>query len=576
MLKKVAKGSNMYQGWITHMHTHLGGECSHRCSYCLSGETLILMSDGSQKLLKELVIGDEIIGAVKQGRYMHYVKTLVLAKWKSIKEAILFELNNGTKIECSADHKWHTTRGWLFTKREDKKRRNLGLASRISCIANYQKIISNNEMYKRGYLCGAILGDGHLAIHEYFGRGKVEKQYQFRLACKDKEIIQTVKNYLYEILKITCQEFGFPMKDRKSSKWIDRPAIRTSTQNSLQKISLLLTDTKHNDKDWARGFLAGIFDAEGSSSDVIRISNTDESILTLIEQTLKLWGFNNIREKVTSHCDSIRLLGGLKEIVRFFQITNPKIVRKFNIVGRQVKNSVKVKKIISTHKETEMYDITTGTGDFIANGLLSHNCYVQNNHFGVNPRYKGEVKFLEQELLVDYGQGKVIFEEHMNDMFAEGVQEEDIHKIFDHCYKYPKNSYVFQTKNPVRAWAFKNCFSLDTSLIGTTIETNRTEVLMKLSKAPSPDRRYEGIKLFSLAGFKTFITIEPIMDFDVDIFSEWIILARPRFVTIGADSKECNLPEPPAQKVRQLITELRANDIVIKEKWNLDRVLRRK
>jgi len=31
MLKK-SKG-NMYD-WVTHTHAHLGGECSHKCSYC--------------------------------------------------------------------------------------------------------------------------------------------------------------------------------------------------------------------------------------------------------------------------------------------------------------------------------------------------------------------------------------------------------------------------------------------------------------------------------------------------------------------------------------------------------------
>src|SRR6202007_1857849 len=30
--------------------------------------------------------------------------------------------------------------------------------------------------------------------------------------------------------------------------------------------------------------------------------------------------------------------------------------------------------------ELPMYDITTGTGDFIANGVVSHNCYARNSH----------------------------------------------------------------------------------------------------------------------------------------------------------------------------------------------------
>jgi hypothetical protein len=30
--------------------------------------------------------------------------------------------------------------------------------------------------------------------------------------------------------------------------------------------------------------------------------------------------------------------------------------------------------------ELPMYDITTGTGDFIANGVVSHNCFARNTH----------------------------------------------------------------------------------------------------------------------------------------------------------------------------------------------------
>ena len=30
--------------------------------------------------------------------------------------------------------------------------------------------------------------------------------------------------------------------------------------------------------------------------------------------------------------------------------------------------------------QVPMYDITTGTGDFIANGVVSHNCFARNTH----------------------------------------------------------------------------------------------------------------------------------------------------------------------------------------------------
>ena len=52
------------------------------------------------------------------------------------------------------------------------------------------------------------------------------------------------------------------------------------------------------------------------------------------------------------------------------------------------------------------------------------------------------------------------------------------------------------------------------------------------------------------------ITIEPIMDIDMDVFVKWIKDIKPEFVNIGADSKGHKLPEPDAFKIGKLITEL--------------------
>ena len=41
--------------------------CEHGCVYCVSGDTPILMGDGSLKPLAELSVGDEIYGTVKSG-----------------------------------------------------------------------------------------------------------------------------------------------------------------------------------------------------------------------------------------------------------------------------------------------------------------------------------------------------------------------------------------------------------------------------------------------------------------------------------------------------------------------------
>lgn len=68
----------------------------------------------------------------------------------------------------------------------------------------------------------------------------------------------------------------------------------------------------------------------------------------------------------------------------------------------------------------------------------------------------------------------------------------------------------------------------------TTLETNRDSGYEKISKAPKPSRRYRDF--LNLAWDKKIITIEPIMDFDLDTFVEWIVNIKPKTVFIGYNS----------------------------------------
>src|SRR6201999_1004596 len=61
---------------------------------------------------------------------------------------------------------------------------------------------------------------------------------------------------------------------------------------------------------------------------------------------------------------------------------NPAITRKRSIEEMAIKSdaNLRVASIESLGLELPMYDITTGTGDFIANGVVSHNCFARNTH----------------------------------------------------------------------------------------------------------------------------------------------------------------------------------------------------
>jgi DNA repair photolyase len=61
---------------------------------------------------------------------------------------------------------------------------------------------------------------------------------------------------------------------------------------------------------------------------------------------------------------------------------DPAISRKRSVAGVAIKNKarLRVAAVEPLGVELPMYDITTGTGDFIADGVVSHNCFARRTH----------------------------------------------------------------------------------------------------------------------------------------------------------------------------------------------------
>jgi DNA repair photolyase len=79
---------------------------------------------------------------------------------------------------------------------------------------------------------------------------------------------------------------------------------------------------------------------------------------------------------------TVRICGGLRERLRFFHLTDPAIRRRCDIEGAPLKSDARlgVVSIEPLGQALPLYDITTGTGDFIANGVVSHNCFARPTH----------------------------------------------------------------------------------------------------------------------------------------------------------------------------------------------------
>lgn len=144
--------------------------------------------------------------------------------------------------------------------------------------------------------------------------------------------------------------------------------------------------------------------------------------------------------------------------------------------------------------------------------------------------------------------------------------KEIIAQIEEHLEKCPQKQFYFQTKNPKCLEQYINLLPPNNIILITTLETNRDEGYGQVSNAPLPSERLRAFK--NLGWDRKIVTIEPIIDFDYDIFLKWIISIKPMAIWIGYNSrpKQVHLIEPTLAKTREFINELRRSGIVVNEK----------
>src|SRR5436305_9505466 len=71
--------------------------CTHACTYCVAGDTPILLADGRTRPMADLRVGDRIVGTAVIGRRRRYVATEVRDHWPTIKPGHRVSLRGGTE-----------------------------------------------------------------------------------------------------------------------------------------------------------------------------------------------------------------------------------------------------------------------------------------------------------------------------------------------------------------------------------------------------------------------------------------------------------------------------------------------
>ena len=324
VLNRVPDGSPLPFRWT--INPYRG--CTHACSYCLHGDTPVLMADGTVKPISKLVVGDRIYGTERRGSYRHYVPTEVLAHWSTVKPAYRVTLADGTALIASGDHRFLTERGWKHVTGEmvgQQRRPHLTTGNKLMGTGRFALAPKDTADYRRGYLAGVARGDG--------GPDPLS------------QVAARVAEYLDSELGMT----------------LPVPWPRTPTD------------------EWRKGLLAGVFDADGTYANrIVRLPNLGRRALAAVVEALSAFGFRHAVElrRAPDGKACVRVDGGLAEHLRLFHTIDPAVTAKRAIDGAAIKSDVdlRVVSVAPLGLELPLYDITTGTGDFIANGVVSHNC----------------------------------------------------------------------------------------------------------------------------------------------------------------------------------------------------------
>jgi DNA repair photolyase len=330
--------------------------CSHACAYCLAGDTPILMADGSTRPLAELRPGDAIMGTMNAGACRRYVPTTVLDYWSTSKPAFRVTLVDGTRLVSSADHRFLTDRGWRYVSPAEPHQPALAIGDLMLGVGRFAEPPKESHDYQAGFLCGLIRGDAALGGSALGGSALGGSALGGSASgdgpggpVHDGDAWVRANDYLGDV----------PLHE--ALRWPEAPAA-----------------------GWFRGFLAGAFGATGRSDRLaITFTSGDQGFLSRVVDALTQLGLPS-RNPVRSHRDTsgvVEIDRDLWAALRFRHLTGvTDAPLDASGVGVRGNRQLAVADIEDLGLTLPLFDIATGTGDFIADGVVSHNCFARHTH----------------------------------------------------------------------------------------------------------------------------------------------------------------------------------------------------
>jgi len=325
--------------------------------YCFAPDTLILMANLTYKALKDVRVGDAVIGVVHNRTLKgKFVTTHVTALHRRVSDTIRV-VGGRSSLVCTPDHPFF---GGLGRNYADVWYE--AVSGLEGCKVKFFGLPPEDvKEFRRGWLAGYIEGDGYRGEGVSPGGWRVT---HCRVCSVDLELIE----YAVELASAFGFEFSRPSLDKKGV-WL-------SYINKHEEYDRLLSFlwSSVETVDYKRGWLAGMYDAEGSevSTGGVIIPQKHGEVC---DKILRYAGDLGFKVNVSQDSQSVDFQhNNIWDELHFFVECPNFLERKRLLRGTIGKGYPEVELSVRPNGLSEVCNLTTEVGNYIAGGFLTHNC----------------------------------------------------------------------------------------------------------------------------------------------------------------------------------------------------------